>query len=126
MSSGRTPEWVWAMQLALWKYALPFLFGPLRRPGEAPILRGGSAVTVQLDSSQFIVSAKHVVLEAMQACREQNLECFVGKVRVDLDDATISLGADQLDLATVQLTPRQIELIEETEHFVVRPVIWPP
>ncbi len=123
---ARTPEWVWAMHQALWKYALPFLFGPPPGRSAEPNLRGASSVAVQLQDTQFIISARHVILPALEACQKDQAECQVGPIRVEVNERTVSLGSGCLDLATVQLTPRHIEVLETGGHHVVRPVEWPP
>jgi hypothetical protein len=126
MNTERTPDWVWVMHQSVWKYALPLLFGLPPRQGEAPNLHGASSVAVQLQGAQFVISARHVVLPALEACERAQAECQIGPVRLKLNEKMVSLGSGFSDLATVQITSRHIEVLEAEGHQIVRPAQWPP
>jgi hypothetical protein len=122
---SRTPEWVWKMHAEVAKYAIPFTFGRPPRPSEEPDIHAGTCVAVETAEARFIITARHVAEPAREAAQDAAVQCLAGSVKLDVR-GQLRLSEPVLDLATVQLSNTQMQLIEREGYRVVRPDRWPP
>ena len=93
---------------------MPILFGHARvQPGsEQDRIRLGSGVVVVLKgrNTRFLVTAGHVARRAQIESRDTRVVCKVGGAEIPFHWAAID---DHLDLATIPLTPEDVEQIEK-------------
>ena len=120
---AKTPEWVWAMHRRFARYAIPFVFGPV---GDPQRYRMATCFVVDFGDTAFVVTAAHVLKEAL-ACRtaaDSDYQWGAGRVRLD----TVSSGTtsdEDLDLATIRIDRQRLTLLER-DYLIVRPESWPP
>lgn len=114
------------MHQVFFHYAIPLSFGPpLTTKGDIEI-HSGSCVAVQFDEGQFLISARHVVEEALGAVNTGSADCLAGNVVVQLTSDVVSLSNNVLDVATIRIPPEKIPGLEHDGYFVMRPGEWPP
>lgn len=121
----RLPLWVDRLQLEWWRYAIPFAFGPPPKRGTSVGIHSGSCSAVEIGDSRFILTAAHVVVEALKAISEAPTQVIAGPLDLTVDAETASLNKT-LDIATIPITSAQIEAIERDGKRVIRPHSWPP
>jgi Trypsin-like peptidase domain len=122
----RTPGWVWEMHRQYFRYAIPFTFGPARARHSTTNIHGATCVAVQLNGSQFLISAHHVVAPAVAAASSEGARCLAGNVPIELTTSTADLRRADLDIATVRFPAETIPKLESDGYHVIRPVRWPP
>jgi hypothetical protein len=114
------------MQQAFFPYAIPLSFGPpLTTSGDIEI-HAGSCVAVQFEGDQFIITARHVVEEALAAVATGKAACLAGNVPIKLTTDVVSLSAATVDVATIRIPPDQIPALQRDGYFVMQPGEWPP
>jgi len=121
----RTPEWVWKMHAEIAKYAIPFTFGRPPHPREEADIHGGTCVAVETAEARFVITARHVAEPARERARHASIQCLAGSVKLDVGEQ-LTLSDSALDLATIQLSKTQVQLIEAEGYRVARPDRWPP
>lgn len=122
----RAPEWVHRMDVTLVsRYALPIAFGQRPHPKAAADINAATGAIVDLGETPFLLTAAHVMEAALGRLREPRSHLVIGPVelRPGVDDVQLDSARD---LATVQLTPTQRDVLEEDGLYVIRPPAWPP
>lgn len=125
MMARRLPLWVERLHLEWWRYALPFAFGPPPKPGTRVGVRSGSCSAVEIGDSRFILTAAHVLVEALQALSREPTQVIAGPLDLTIDPASVRFSK-ALDIATIPITPVQVQAIERDGKRVIRPGAWPP
>jgi len=114
------------MHRVFFPYAIPLSFGPPPTTKGDIEIRAGSCLAVQFDEGQFLISAQHVVEEALAAVTTGTADCLAGNVQIELTTDVVSLSSETLDVATIRIPPEQIPALERDGYLIMRPVEWPP
>jgi hypothetical protein len=114
------------MHREFFRYAIPFSFGRPPTAREKVDLQVGSSVAIQFADRQFLISARHVVVPALQAVATAGASCLAGNVEIAVTREVVSLSTDALDVATIRIPLEKIEALERDGYLIMRPGEWPP
>jgi len=122
----RAPEWVHKMDaILIAPYAIPIAFGRRPHPREAMDINAATASVLDLGEAPLLLTAAHVMAEALAMLREPRSHLILGDVQVPLDSNGVHLDP-QRDVATARLTPEQRAALEADGYYIIRPRVWPP
>jgi hypothetical protein len=122
---NKLPEWVHQLEISLFRHALVFAFGARPNRNEPLRLRSGTCCIVDLGEGPFLLTAKHVLEEAL-ACieRDPRCHCLLGSLEATVNSDGV-YASHHLDLATTRITPQLATKLSRDCEFV-RPATWPP
>jgi hypothetical protein len=89
-------------------------------------MRNGTCSAIVIEkTAPFLVTADHVVDEALARLAPGDWDCVAGPLELPLCDRIISRN-ENLDLATIRLTQEEVQILERHDRLIVRPEEWPP
>lgn len=111
------------------RFTTSVIVGPKPQAGASVTVNTGSAVLVDLGKGPIAITCQHVVAEAMKPLPNGEKKRFqVGGHVFDLNSRLID-QSEELDIATVQVDPKELPLVLNTEEIgalVFKPASWPP
>jgi hypothetical protein len=122
----RLPEWVKRLHLAVGPYAIPFLFGPPPNRRTPVAIQSGTCCAVEYAGHRYLLSAAHVVCEALRAAQAGPTDVVAGPIHLALTPEIIRhIDEDAIDIATIPITASDVAAIEAAGLRVIRPGSWP-